>query len=98
MPNSFWQPYRTIVLDERARQFIDHHAFPGARFAEHWEGLTWLLCRTPEIGRPRNRHDPTRFVIHVSAGSNLADTREVWVLYSYTDEEITIHGVRLSDE
>jgi hypothetical protein len=98
MPNGFWQPYRTVVLDGRAQDFIDRHATPGARFAEHWDGIVWLLCRTPEIGTARDRHDPTRFVIHVSAGSGLAGTKDVWVLYSFTDDEVIVHGVSVPDD
>jgi hypothetical protein len=98
MPNGFWQPYRTVVLDGRAQVFIDEHATPGARFAEHWDGIVWLLCRTPEIGRPRNRQVQTQFVIYVSAGSALAGTQDTWILYSYTDDEVIVHGVKMSDE
>lgn len=98
MPNDFWQPYRTVVLEARAQHFIDTHATPSARFAEHWDGIVWLLCRTPEIGRARDRHKPTGFIIHVSAGSDLAGTRDVWVLYSFTDDEVIVHGVSMSDE
>ena len=92
MPN-YWQRFRTIVLDPRAQLFVDENSATGARFNEHWDGIVWLLCRTPNISIPRSRQEPKRFLLLVSEGAGFAGTRDVWILYSYDDQEVVVHGV-----
>lgn len=92
-----WPTYRTVVLDERAQRFLDQNAAPGDRLDAQWQGLEWLICRKPEIGLPRHKHDPAKYLVVVVAQNDIAKTRELWVLYSYDDSVVTVHAVSFSD-
>ena len=89
-----WPVYRTVVLDPSAQTFVDDKSEHVDRFEEQWRGIEWLISRTPEVGRPRSMHVPTDFVLLVVARNEIAGTNDVWLLYSYSDAEVTIHGVR----
>ncbi|KAA3448861.1 hypothetical protein C7I87_19515 [Mesorhizobium sp. SARCC-RB16n] len=93
-----WPTYRTVVLDQRAQVFVDAHAVANGRFDEQWQGIEWLICRMPEKGLPRHAHEPTKFLLFVVAGNDLAETKEVWVLYSYDDNDVTVHAVAFAPE
>jgi hypothetical protein len=88
-----WPTYRTVVYDERAQGFIDANTVPGERFEDQWRGAEWLICRAPEKGLPRDKQVPTKFVVLVIAGSAEAGTKELWLLYSFEDNEVTVHAV-----
>jgi hypothetical protein len=88
-----WPTYRTVVLDERAQSFIDANSDPGNRFDEQWRGIEWLVCRKPERGLPRHAKEPTKFLLLVVAGNDLAGTKDVWALYSYDDASVFVHAV-----
>lgn len=96
--DGLWPTYRSVALDSAAEAFVDLHAVPGARFEDHWNGIVWLISRTPDVGLPRDRHNPQQHVLLVSAGSDLAGTREVWLLYSYDDDKVIVHAVRYAEE
>lgn len=98
MNGGTWPTYRTVVLDFEAQAFTDANTQVTARFDEQWDGIIWLLSRTPDIGLPRNRQEPNKDVLYVVAGNDAAGTKEVWLLYSYTEDEVTIHAARFGDE
>jgi hypothetical protein len=89
-----WNTYRTVVYDALASGFLTQNTQPGDRFEDQWRGIEWLLSRTPGIGLPRDKQIPGRFNVVVVAGNPAARTREVWVLYSYEDHEVTVHAIR----
>lgn len=77
-----WKTYRTVVCDEPAEAFLSQNAVPGERFDDQWRGIEWLICRTPEIGLPRNKEQAGKFNLLVFAASEVAETREVWSGFS----------------
>lgn len=88
-----WPTYRTVVLDARAQEFVDSNSSPGSRFDDQWRGIEWLLCRKPDLGLPRHKNVPTKFLLLVVASNEIANTREVWVLYSYDDNNVIVHAI-----
>lgn len=92
-----WKTYRTVVRDGPAEAFLRQNAVPGERFDDQWRGIEWLICRTPEIGLPRDKEQAGKFNLLVFAASDVAKTREVWVLYSYEDDEVTVHAIKFAD-
>lgn len=90
-----WTTYRTVVLEQRAQIFIDSHSKPDSRFEEQWEGVEWLLSRKPDCGLPRHAQEPNKYLLLVIAASALATTAELWVLYSYDDNNVTVHALAI---
>ena len=73
---------------------VDLHSETYSRFAEFWDGIKWLLSRTPDLEYSYRRSDAkTGFRLHVFAGDVLADTPNVAVTYHFTDDEVTILGI-----
>jgi hypothetical protein len=86
--------YRTIVFEHPAEAEIGRFADPDHRFHEQLRALEWLLCRTPEVGLPRQKSEPEAFLVHVVKGDDLAKTSDLWILYSYDADEVTVHAMR----
>ena len=97
MPTMHWSPLRNVVLDVQTQIFVDQNS-ANTRFEHHWRGIEWLLCRSPQKGLPRDPSTPTEFLIYVFGGSELAKTKEVWVLYSYDAHQTVVHAARFGDE
>jgi hypothetical protein len=95
---SQWPTYRTIIFDKRAESFLGANAVPGERFEEQWRGIEWLLSRKPDVGAPRYKSEPTKFLIYVVASNGYANMREVWVLYSFDDSNVTIHAIEFGSQ
>ena len=93
----FWVTHRTIVYDKRAQEVLDQSTDPHDRLHEQIMGVDWLLARTPNIGVPAQKETPTEFLLLVLAGDPLAGTKEVWLLYSYDDETVTVHGLNVTE-
>ncbi len=93
-----WGVYRSIVLGDEAEKFVSANEKPGRRFDEQWNGIQWLLSRSPHIGLPKDRDHPTEFLLCVFSGSEASGTKDVWVIYSYSDGEVHIHSARFADE
>ncbi len=91
-PIPFWSQYRTIVLDESARRFVDSELSRPRRFDDQWSGVEWRLARKPEIGVPRWSAKPNEYLFYVFSANEVAATRELWVLYSYDQNEVHIHA------
>ena len=88
-----WPVYRTIFLEPPARKFVEE-VKDAQRFDEQWRGVDWILARKPESGLPRYLKEPTKYLIYVFPANELARTKELWVLYSYDEDAVTIHAVR----
>ena len=93
-----WSVYRDVALDPQAQRFVDEATAQTPRFDDHWRGIEWRLARSPEKGTPRYHHEATKYLVHVFPQNKVAETRELWVLYSYDDVRVTIHRVRFGDE
>lgn len=97
-PPPAWPTYRTVILDKAAQDFIDANAINGSSFEAQWDGIAWLLCRKPTVGTARDPDEPNSYLLLVVAPDELAQTCEVWVLYSHDDGTVTIHGVEIVQE
>ena len=97
MAERTWATYRTVVLDPRAEKFVAELGPNGNRFTEQWDGIEWLLARTPEIGVSRHSDQPSSFLLLAVGANEIAKTKDIWVLYSYSDGEVTIHDARFAE-
>lgn len=89
-----WQRTRSIVPDHSAQQKIDEASASIRRFDEVWRGLEWLLARSPEA-RAHKIVDGRQYWLMVRSGDSLAGTPTVAVVYSFTDDEVFVHGVNV---
>ncbi|MFZ0496214.1 MAG: hypothetical protein WBE80_02415 [Methylocella sp.] len=87
-----WVRLRTVVEENEAQHSVEVFSGEFQRFDEAWEALKWLLCRKPDIGVSKTVGD-WEYYLYVSAPDELAKTPAIWVVYSYTDQEVTIHGL-----
>ena len=89
---------RTVRLEGAASDFIDSCIEHNPRFEGHWRGIEWLLARTPDkFGLARIAADPLRYRLMVSGGIPSLRIRDVFVLYSFNDEVVTVHDVGFRD-
>ena len=95
--NPYWPQYRTVVLDRRAQEFVDLESSRTPRFDDQWRGVEWRLARRPDTGIPRLAMNQTDFLVYVFPANEFATTRELWVLYSYNQDRVTIHAARFGD-
>lgn len=93
-----WPTYRTVILDQAAQEFVDKNSIPVNRFAEQWDGFIWLVSRSPHRGLPRDKAEPSKYLIYVVPENKLSDTQELWVLYSYHDGEVIIHAAKFASK
>ncbi len=96
--SAHWLLYRTVVLDPRAQESVDLELSKNTRFAELWRAVEWLLARTPEAGMPRLGTNPDKFLVCVISRDRVVEIQglpELWILYSYTQDEVLIHAVSL---
>ena len=92
-----WFNARTIVLDDKARHFVDQAEKEHARFEDQWRGAEWLLARSPEKGISRDQHYPMEYLVYVIPENSWAKTRELWILYSYDEDRVIIHRARFGN-
>jgi hypothetical protein len=94
----FWVTHRTIAYEARAQQVIDEYTDPHDRFHDQLQGLEWLVARSPSIGLAAQKDLPTQHLLYVSKGDAFAKTSDIWLLYSYDDETVTVHGFKVVSE
>ena len=87
-----WQRLRTIIQEDAAQRAADLFEEQFPRFDEAWHGLTWLLARNPDRGLSRTI-EGREYRLYVQAGDDLAGTPELWVLFSYDENEVVIYGL-----
>lgn len=88
--------YRTVVLETAAQEFVDEQSKDLPRFEQRWMAVEWLLARNPESGTQRVVADP-EVCVYVFPEIELAGMRELWVLYSFDYNEVTVRAVRFAD-
>lgn len=58
------------------------------------DALKWLLCRNPKPNGSLGRVESgIEWRAYVQSGDPLAGTPDIWITYTYTDEEILVRGV-----
>lgn len=90
-----WLTYRTVILDPGAQLVVNRHTKIGSRFQEQWDGIEWLLSRTPIVGVPHNRNAQFKNLLYVVAGCPTSNLHTIWVLYSYGNTDVVIHAVNV---
>ncbi len=90
-----WVTHRTIIYEKQAQNVLDQYTDPHDRFHDQIMGIEWLLSRSPNVGVPAQKDEPTQFVLLVSKGDKLAQTNDIWLLYSYDDGIVTVHGINV---
>lgn len=90
-----WITHREVVYEPAARKILDQFTDPHDRFHDQLMGIEWLLARTPWIGVPATKEDRSKNVLYVCQGDDLAGTSDVWLLYSYDDERVTVQGINV---
>lgn len=93
---ALWTTYREIHYADAANEILSTFTDPHDRFHDQLNGIEWLLCRTPGVGRPRSKEHPSRYLIAVWKGDNSIGTYDIWVLYSYDDDCVQVHAVKVS--
>lgn len=89
-----WTVLRTIVEELDVSATVDLLSEQHARFSETWDGIKWLLARTPTPkGAVRRLNAP--YWIYVFGGDPIAGTPSVAVIWTFDDAEVTILGVML---
>ena len=89
-----WPTYRSVILDKPAELFVTRSSKIAPRFDDQWSGVEVLLARIPEQGTPRNSNRPCQDLIFVYAAHKIAKTRELWVLYSYDQNQVIVHAAK----
>jgi len=92
-----WPNYRTVIQSKAVDSFLSEKG-SIKRLEDQWNGVVWLLCRKPDIGRPLNPVKPNEYLIYVIEEDVLAGTRGIRVLYSYGDNEVNIFAISFVDE
>ena len=49
------------------------------------------------MGKPAQKDEINKFVLLALRGDEMASTHEVWILYSYDAESVTVHALRVTD-
>ena len=88
--------FRTVVYDNGVEAELDF--FIGRnKVEEQIRAAEWLLSRKPENGMPQAPSNSKKVLVHVVGGQPLAGTGDIWVLYSYDEENVYIHGLKIHD-
>ena len=85
---------RQIVEDAAVTEEIDLACEVAPRLREAWEGLTWLLARTPEIGHRLGLGESIR--VHKQQGLYRQHLPAITVLYDYTETTVFLRSVRFT--
>jgi len=89
-----WQVLRSVIEDLDVSVYVDMFADRYPRFNEAWEGLKWLLSRSPTVkGSVSQIGASGEYRSYVLAGDLLAETPEIWVVYTYNENEVRILGL-----
>jgi hypothetical protein len=91
-----WAVLRTVIEERVVSDAADRFTVTFSRFDEAWDALRWLLARDPA------QKNAARYVgagvahgvmVYVQAGDPIARTPDIWVVYTYNDDTVTIMGI-----
>ncbi len=90
-----WTRLRIIKSTPETQNSIAQYREVFARFNDMWAGLQWLLARNPEpIGDCYTTTlGETEYLLFGRDGDFAAGIPDIWVMYTYTDDEILIHDL-----
>jgi hypothetical protein len=91
-----WIVLRTVIEETAVSKAGDAFSQVFPRFDDAWDALKWLLAREPaqkNAARHVANGGTAAVMVYVQAADPLAKTPEIWVVYTYTSDSITILGV-----
>src|SRR6266849_10953198 len=89
-----WLKLRVVVLTEDAEMELEEARHQFARFDDAWDGITWLLARNPTpVESFTTTWNGQEFVLYGFEGDLAAKIPNMWLVYQYDDEQVTIHGI-----
>ena len=97
MSKQIWSSYRTIVLDGRVEAFVKSKEQEDIRFEDQWMGAEWILARSAEKGVPRSPTEPGKYLLEGISVNEYADTKELWILYSYDEDHVYVHAAKIKE-
>ena len=80
---------RTVILENGAQVAVDSYKKSLNRFADSFDALEWLLARSPKNGEVLGGG----YYLYVQGADEIAETSEIWVLYKFNIDEVTIYQV-----
>jgi hypothetical protein len=80
---------RTVVQDKTVSQDIEDAVKSYRMVDEAIQSIEWTLSHDPQ----RGIHRAGRFWVYLQSGFKLYRIPEVVVLYSFTDDEVTLHAI-----
>lgn len=84
---------RTVVLEPAAEASSDEAKRQFRRFEDAWEGVEWLLARSPDRGAMYLGADKeTR---HYVQSSGATDVPFIWVVYTFDDDEVVVLDLKV---
>jgi hypothetical protein len=84
---------RTVVEEDNVTNALKSGVGRYPRIWEAFDGLTWLLVRSPQIGLIVEQG--REFRVHKQAGSAANGTPNLLVLYTVTDQHIRLWNLRV---
>jgi len=92
-----WELLREVVEALDVSEYVDLYTEQFPRFAEAWDGLKWLLSRTPELKNSavyKGDDGDTAYRAYALASDPLAGTPEIWVVYTFSDTQVIVIGLQ----
>ena len=88
-----WQTLREIVEELDVSEYVDLYS-DHPRFGEAWDALKWVLSRNPEPKGSALKLNAagTPYRAYVLASDPLANTPDIWVVYTYSATQVIIFG------
>jgi len=91
-----WVVLRTVIEEPEVSEAADKFSADFARFGDAWDALRWLIAREPNqknAARHVAGESGTEYMVYVQAGDVLANTPDIWILYTYTVDSVVILGI-----
>lgn len=92
-----WELLREVVEELDVSEYVDLYTEQFPRFAEAWDGLKWLLSRTPDLKNAATfvaDGNTTSYRAYCFEADILAGTPEIWVIYTFTNIQVLILGIQ----
>jgi len=80
---------REIVQERDVSRDIEAAKRPFRLVDDAMQGIEWTLCHKPEVGT----HRSGQYWVYQQRGLKIHRIPEIVVLYSFTDEQVTLHAI-----
>ena len=84
------------MLDKIAMDKWDDYEVDLGRFEEAWNGLEWLICRTPEIG-VRKVSGGTTYWLYKQDSDIFAMTPVITILYTFDETQVVVKDIEATE-